>query len=71
MGTVLVLTRGFKNELCHSRSVLVSAHCFKPRIYIHEKIYGASNFAAGEDHARLADYSRFAHDEIRKSLRSE
>ena len=29
MGTVLVSTRGFKNELCHSRSVLVSAHCFK------------------------------------------
>ena len=29
MGTVLVSTRGFKNELCHSRRVLVSAHCFK------------------------------------------
>ena len=27
--TVLVSTRGFKNELCHSRRVLVSAHCFK------------------------------------------
>ena len=28
MGTVLISTRGFKNELCHSRSMLVSAHCF-------------------------------------------
>ena len=41
------------------------------KIYIHEKIYGASNFAAGYDHARLADYSRFPRDEIIKSLRLE
>ena len=24
---------GFKNELCHTRSVLVSAHCFKNELY--------------------------------------
>ena len=28
MGTVLVSTRGVKNELCDSRNVLVSARCF-------------------------------------------
>ena len=27
--TCVERTRGFKNALCHSRSVLVSAHCFK------------------------------------------
>ena len=45
-------------------------HWRRPRTYIHEKIDGASNFAAGLDHVRLADCARFARDEIIKSLRS-
>ena len=31
---MLVSTRGFKNALCHSRSVLVSAHCFKNELLL-------------------------------------
>ena len=32
-------------------------------------IYGASNFAAGLDHAQLADCTRISRDKIIKSLR--